>query len=105
MEFQLSDKVVEHLKEKKVEHLAIMVKLHEEPCTQIYNPVVKHVTDGELESLEKVGEKHKLNFYIHPDFKKHFGNPKEISLALKGLFKKKLEITNIDPKITNVCKI
>jgi hypothetical protein len=105
MEFQLSKKVLNFLGNKNIRNLLLVVDFSEEPCTQIYNPIAKPFENAENEEMELLGTEGNLSFYISPEFIERFGKPDRISLALKGLMKKRIEISNIDPQITNICKI
>ncbi|MCF2139999.1 MAG: hypothetical protein K9W44_08095 [Candidatus Lokiarchaeota archaeon] len=104
--------VLEFLKQREIVQIYIDVRLEEEPCIQIYTPTVR------LESMSsKSGEKSKssqypvkqekngINFNFSQDFVQRFSLNSTVELRLKGFFRKRVDIGNIDPILINVCKV
>ena len=106
MEVKIPEEVKIFWKKKHISNILLNVKLYEEPCTQIYNPVIKNINSEDIDSsIETLGKFHNFTFYVHPEFNERFNNTQLIELELKGLLKKKVIIRNIEPIITNICKI
>ena len=107
MSIVLSNKSKEYLKRSNTSNLLVDITFIEEPCTQIYNPVIEKIEDIDLENykdFEKVSNDN-LILYLSDWFIKIFGKLEEYQLDIDGIFKKKIIIKNINPIIKNTCKV
>ncbi|MHA1675100.1 MAG: hypothetical protein ACTSYI_15900 [Promethearchaeota archaeon] len=101
--------VVSYVQSKNIQQLHVTVNLHEEPCTQIYSPkIIPIVKETDKKNIAKDAftiSSNGLKVFFSPEFVQKFAPEGEINFQLKGLLKKRIEITNIDPIITNTCKV
>ena len=102
--------VISHAQSKNIQQLHVTVNLHEEPCTQIFSPKVIPImkeTDRKVIAKDafEISSPNGLRVFFSPEFLQKFAPEGEINFQLKGLLKKRIEITNIDPIITNTCKV
>ena len=107
MSISLSNKSKEYLKKSNISNFLVDIIFIEEPCTQIYNPTLKKITEADIEKykdFEKVS-KDNLILYLSDWFIQIYGKLEEYQLDINGVFKKKLIIKNIDPIIKNTCKV
>lgn len=106
MEIHISEKVHQFCAAKGISQLYFVVHLTEEPCTQIYQPMIKtNVKISNPDTFELVGKFDEYEIYQDSEYLQMFGNIEEIQLDLKGLLKKQIIIKNVDPIIRNVCKV
>lgn len=102
----LTSKLKEFLQQKEISEISVDVKLEEQPCVQIYSPRI------EIGEINHSGHKNPhiqivdgITIAFSQNFLSRFQPSKSINFDLKGLFKKRVEITNIEPIIINVCKV
>jgi len=107
MSILLTNRSKEYLKKSNTFNFLVDIDFIEEPCTQIYNPILEKIKDGDLEKysdFEKVS-KDNLTLYLSNWFIKIYGKLEAYHLDLNGFLKKRLSIKNIDPIIKNTCKV
>ena len=92
------------IQEKSISSFLIDVDLMEEPCVQVFSPVIKlkFSKDDEFEQKANVNG---IEILFSNQFIEQFGKNENILISTKGLIRKQLFIKNIEPIIKNVCKI
>ncbi|MHA2036134.1 MAG: hypothetical protein ACW972_01000 [Promethearchaeota archaeon] len=106
MSIVLSGKSQKYIRKNNIQHLLIDLTFIEEPCTEIYDPIIKILRERDLDryrELDKISEGN-LNLYISKNFVKTFGNHDNYSIDTSGIFRNKLVLKNVDPIIVNTCK-
>ena len=76
----------------------------EEACVQIYNPVLRVMTEHQANFISLV-QTEEITLYSTPKFNELFSLPPTIELTVEGLIRKHLIVKNIDPIIKNVCNL
>lgn len=106
---KISSALVSYLEGQKISKIIVDVELVEEPCTQIRSPIVRILPRKHQQTVTTnsnaiviVGG---IRCEFTPAFFSTFSPQREIFFELKGLLRKRVEITNIDPIITNICKV
>ncbi len=101
--------VVSFLQSKNTQQLHVIIDLHEGPCTVILSPkVIPILKETDREAIAEDAfeiSSNGLQVFFSPEFVQKFAPEGEINFQFKGLLKKHIEITNIDPIITNTCKV
>ena len=106
MVVNFSEKVKQYCSSKQISDLVLVVDFMEEPCTQIYTPIVRPFKKKEnIADFTQIGNFDGINLYYDSQFSEIFGISDELSFDLKGLLKKHIELLNMDPIIKNVCKL
>ncbi|MHA1520032.1 MAG: hypothetical protein ACTSRK_07595 [Promethearchaeota archaeon] len=105
-------KAMEYMQAKNFQQLYVVVDLHEESCVQIFSPkiipIVKEIDSKSIAKDSLEISSNGLQVFFSPEFIHRFspeGLAGEIIFQVKGLLKKRIEITNIDPIIINICKV
>ena len=96
------EKALGLIREKSISSFLIDADLMEEPCVQVFSPVIK------LKFSDNDGFEQKINvdgieILFSNEFIEQFGKHENLVISIKGLIRKKLFIKNIDPIIKNVC--
>jgi len=113
---QWTEKALRYVGDRHITYLMLDVELIEEPCTQIWNPKITPGSDqGAVPPqykewpVDSAGSTPPrsvtLRVYASEAFESEFGHPARLHISLEGLLKKSLVLGNIEPKITNICKI
>lgn len=101
---QFDARAMEYVEKKKINNVLLDVEYLEEPCTQIYSPIVK--PQLMLGSTDK-GYRNMQGLLI--EFSEQYLNlfdfSQDVIISTEGLLKKHLSVKNIDPIIKNVCTI
>ena len=98
------EKALSLIQEKSISSFLIDVDLMEEPCVQVFSPVIKlKFSDGD--EFEHKTNVNGIEILISNQFIEKFGNYENILISTKGLIRKQLFIKNIEPIIKNVCNI
>ena len=92
------------IQEKSISSFLIDVDLMEEPCVQVFSPVIKLKFSNNDEFAHKTNV-NGIEILISNQFIEQFGNLEKILITIKGLLRKHLYIKNVEPLIKNVCKI
>ncbi|MHA1775224.1 MAG: hypothetical protein DRO88_03640 [Promethearchaeia archaeon] len=102
----LTPKLKEFIRQKCISEISIDVKLEEQPCVQIYSPLI-HLGKKKQIRLENlyIQEFDGIKFKFTRDFFSRFHLPDSLTFSLKGFLKKRVEILEIEPIILNVCKV
>ncbi len=90
-------------KQKNTDFL-LDVEFTEEPCVQIYSPVLRVFTENP-EKFNMVVHTEDMTLYFSPSFVELFSLPSTLEVSVEGLIRKHLTVKNIDPIIKNICKI
>jgi hypothetical protein len=90
-------------KQKSTEFL-LDVELTEEPCVQIYSPILRVFTENP-DTFPTVVCANDMTLYFSPSFMELFSLPPTLHISVEGLLRKHLTVKNIDPIIKNICKI
>ena len=90
-------------KQKRTEFL-LDVDFTEEPCVQIFSPILRVFT-GNPEKFLTVVRSEDLTLYLASSFLEAFSLPPTLEVSVEGLVRKHLIVKNIDPIIKNICKI
>ncbi|WP_371805537.1 hypothetical protein [Candidatus Lokiarchaeum ossiferum] len=101
---QFDTRALEYIEKKKISNVLIDVEYLEEPCTQIFSPIVK---DQAHFISEDKGYRNQQGLLVEfsDQYLNHFDFSQDIIISTEGLLKKHLSVKNIDPIIKNVCKI
>ncbi len=132
LKITLDTKSIEFLKKKGLKQIILDVEEKNEPCLQIFNPKVNFridqlkSTSQEKKTNLSTQDYKKISFWLDNGSKKKeikdisisalisdlfykkflkFSSNDTIKLSVKGFFKKRLEIQNIEPILVNTCKI
>ena len=99
-----NDKALGLIQEKSISSFLIDVDLMEEPCVQVFSPVIKLKFSDNDEFEQKINVDG-IEILFSNEFIEQFGKHENILISIKGLIRKQLFIKNIEPIIKNVCKI
>ncbi len=107
MSITLTEKSKKFIEKKNISNLSLEIAYIEERCTQIYDPKIEIIKNGNLEKYSnyKKVSSNNLTLNISKSFIELFGNLNNFELDMGSLIKKKLIIKNVDPIIKNVCKV
>ena len=92
------------LSKQKHTDFLLDVEFIEEPCTQIYSPVLRVFTDIP-ENFQPVVRAEDITLYFSSAFSDLFSLPPLLEISVEGLLRKHLIVKNINPIIKNICKI
>ena len=93
-----------YLEKQKSTEFFLDVELTEEPCVQIYSPVLRVFTENP-DKFPTVVRAKDMTLYFSPSFMDLFSLPPTLEVSVEGLLRKHLTVKNIDPIIKNICKI
>jgi len=106
---QFDDKAHKYLERKPIAVIILDVRVIEEPCVQIYTPVVLENHSSAIGMADCAEIVHSLKnvpqIFATPAFQLHFRLPYEVHFTVEGLIKKSITLSNIQPIITKACKI
>ena len=98
------EKALGLIQEKSISSFLIDTDLMEEPCVQVFSPVIRLKFSDNDEFEQKVNV-NGIEIFFSNQYIDHFGKHEKILISIKGLIRKQLFIKNIEPIIKNVCKI
>jgi len=101
---QCDVKVQAFLGKQKSTEFLLDVELTEEPCVQIYSPVLRVFIENPVKFPTVVRAKDMI-LYFSPSFLEMFSLPPTLIITVEGLLRKHLTVKNVDPIIKNICKI
>ncbi len=91
------------IQEKSISSFLIDVDLMEEPCVQVFSPVIKlKFSNDEFEQKTNIDG---IEILFSNQFIEQFSNHEKLMISIKGLIRKQLFIKNVEPIIKNVCNI
>ena len=98
------EKALDHIQEKSISSFLIDADLMEEPCVQVFSPVIK-LKFSNNDEFEQKTNVNGIEILFSNQYIEQFGKHENLLISIKGLIRKKLFIKNIEPIIKNVCKI
>ncbi len=100
---EFDSRALEFAEKKGITSILIDVEYLEEPCTQIFSPIVKKQTQI-INRDYSCNTKQGINVEFSDIYVSKFDSSNDIVISTEGLLKKRLSVKNIDPIIKNVCK-
>jgi hypothetical protein len=92
------------IQEKSISSFLIDVDLMEEPCVQVFSPVIK-LKFSNVDEFEQKSNVNGIEILFSNQFIEKFGKHENLLISTKGLIRKQLFIKNIEPIIKNVCNL
>jgi len=100
----IDEKALDLIQEKSVSSFLMDVDLMEEPCVQVFSPVIK-LKFSNNDEFEQKTNVNGIEILFSNQFIEQFGNHEKLMISIKGLLRKQLFIKNVEPIIKNVCNI
>ena len=98
------EKALGLIQEKSISSFLIDADLMEEPCVQVFSPVIK-LKFSNNDEFEQKTNVNGIEILFSNQYIEQFGKHESLLISIKGLIRKKLFVRNIEPIIKNVCKI
>ncbi|MHA1720028.1 MAG: hypothetical protein ACTSWX_00315 [Promethearchaeota archaeon] len=101
---EFDEKASDLMQEKSISSFLLDVDFMEEPCVQVFSPVIR-LKISNIDGFEKKTVFNDIEIIFSNRFMEYFGDSENLLISTKGLLRKRLFVKNIEPIIKNVCKI